>query len=322
MRLHFVTTVEDRPDYHAMVRLWAFSIRRRAGMFADAPISVAFNERMDAGVARALEADLGVQCVVKPRISAKMRYANKYNALDLPGLEGSDAVMFFDTDTVVLEDLAPLAQMVPTADVWAANEYQGNRIFGLDRLFTRYAGVTGERAGVYRHAWNPMGLPYLNGGVWIVRTAHLRAFRERVLELTFELFAAMSAGSPNPLHWLRIQWNRAHYKRRPGWVLKPYFPKFYSDQMAIGLAAASLGLKLGILPRAFNWYYDVEGQGETRPLRVFHYAQAHYPLERARLLDGAWAEEYAASNQPGKVGLAGLWREHAERFAASEPRAV
>jgi len=318
MRLHFVTTVEDRPDYHAMVRLWAFSIRRRAGMFAEAPISVAFNERMDAEVARALEADLGVKCVVKPRISAKMRYANKYNALDLPGLLESDAVMFFDTDTVVLEDLAPLAEIVPTADVWGVNEYRHERIFGLDRLFERYAGVTAGRAGAYRHAWNPMGLPYLNGGVWIVRTAHLAAFRERVLELTFELFAAMSAGGGKPLvwplHWLRIQWNRAHYKRRPGWVLKPYFPKFYSDQMAIGLAAASLGLKLGILPRSYNWCYDVEGQGETRPVRVLHYAKIHYPLECERLLDGGWAAEYAASGQPGKVGMAALWREHADRY--------
>ena len=314
MRVHLLTTIENRADYRAMARLWAFSIRRRAGALADAPISIACNESVDEGFAREMKARYGAAVTRTDRISRTMRYVNKYNALSLPEIAGADWVMFFDADTVVVDDLGPLAGMLSSseANVWGVGELPCDRVFGLERLYERFGRVPRARLAEYEHPWNPLGLAYFNGGVWLVRGSQVLALRERVVALTLELFKSMRASSVNPLHWARVQWNRQVYKSRRAkrLVIEPYFPKFYSDQMAIAIAAASLGWKVGNLPRSYNWIFDSPEQGENYPIRVLHYVNAMYPLERGALLEGEWAGRYAVSGEPGKAALAEVWRQY------------
>jgi hypothetical protein len=319
MKLHLLTTIENRADYMNMCRLWAFSIRHAGGVFADAPISIACNETLDENFAREMRERYGASVHCTPRISKVMRYANKYNALSLPGIEESDWVMFCDSDTIIASDLSPLTSILSDdrKSVWGVSEFPCERVFGLDRLFTRFAGVAPSELSKHHHPWNPLTLPYFNGGVWLVRTQHLPAFRQRVLDLTFELFDAMRASSLNPIHWARVQWNRRVYKtsRAEALVLKPFYPKFYSDQMAIALAGASLGIGVGNLPRAFNWMSDSPGQGENYPIRVLHYVGYFYQLDRANLLRGDWADEYERSGHPGKLALASAYRAYAQAMA-------
>lgn len=316
MRLHFVTTIENRQDFHSMARLWAFSIRSQAGIFSSMPISIACNDTLDEGFASEMREkyDAGVTCF--PSISRVMLFANKYNALSLPGISSADWVMWLDSDTIVASELDPLDSLLASssADFLGVGEFPCKRVFGLPKFYTRFGGVMPERLHEYQHPWNPLGLPYFNGGVWLIRGSHAEKFQARELELTFKIFAAMRASSLNPLHWAKVQWNRKVYKSKYAsrLVIQPFVPKFYSEQIAIGLAAVSLGLKIGNLPRAYDWMCDSPTQGENYPIRVLHYVQSMYPLDKATLLQGAWAPGYAASGEPGKVALAETWNRYRE----------
>lgn len=316
MRVHLLTTIENRADYKAMARLWAFSIRRRGGGLADAPISIACNETIDEGFAREMRERYGAEVTRTARISGTMRYVNKYNALSLPEIAGANWVMFFDADTVVAGDLSPLEGLLGSsgANLWGADEVPCDRVFGLGLLFERFGRVPREQLVAYSRPCHPLGLPYLNGGAWLVRGPQVGVFRERVVALTLELFDAMRASSVNPLHWARIHWNRRVYKSSKAGrlVMPPYFPKFYSDQLALAIAAASLGWEIGNLPRAFNWMSDSPMQGAGEPIRVLHYVNSLYPLDKRTLLEGAWAAGYAASGEGGRVALAEVWSEYRE----------
>jgi len=150
-----------------------------------------------------------------------------------------------------------------------------------------------------------------------IRREAVPAFRERVIDESRRLFDRMRASSADPVHWGRVQWNRFAASRNldKRWMAGPHFAKGYADQVAIVVAMMALRLRYRVLERRFNWVTP-ELSGPAGPT-ILHYLSARYPIDRARLLDGDWSDDYADSDDPGRQALAALVEEYrAERRSA------
>lgn len=321
MRTAFVITAEPTPAYANMAKLCAWSIRTRAGALADASISVVFNDELHADAAAELRGRWDVHIERRPRLSESMKCMNKYNGLFAAAAQEADWVILLDCDTAVVNPLDPLADWMRSGEHdFGASLVDSARVWGLDQLVMRHSNLSSAELTPHRTA-DRARLPYFNGGVIALRGTWLDLFRRAVIDYSHELFESMRAGGGHPVQWARVQWNRV-MSRRPAterFIAAPFFHKGYADQIAIVLAMMKLRLRYRILPREYNWLDERFDPSEPDPIRIFHYLGAYYPIDRERLFDGDWIDEFKSSAKRGRRTLAELASECAEesRIASS-----
>ncbi len=314
-RFHFVAAVENKPGYINMARLLAYSIRTRGGALADAKVTIVFNDQDDDGKTAALfrEKKLNVDCIALPRISREFHYVNKYTALHTPKLrESADWIVQLDADTVIVDQLDELANLLTNPDLdFAAVPVLDCPVWGLDRIIQKYTEATPAQLDKSIHPWFPTTYPLFNGGVTFFRAQHLSLFRDQLLPLVTPIRNDMRlGGSPNPLRFLRNLWNRA-IEKRPALhhlILSPYHAKNYADQIVQPVLIFKHDLNYHILPHAYNWRSPDAKQGESTPVRILHYLHARYPIDRDHLFNpnADWLRQYSDSNNPGQNALAKL----------------
>lgn len=313
----FVLAAEARPAYLNMTALCCWSIRARAGVFARSPISIVFNDADDPRATSWLRSALGVEVSVRPRRSPRLHFLNKLNALDASVPGGPDWTIYLDCDTAVINDLAPLAQWCAGPIDFAAAPVNAKAAWQLDRIFLRHTGLSRDELEAHAHPWFNTRYPYFNGGVFAVRSSRLPEFRPVYEDLTRRLFDQMKSG-PHPWRWLRNRWNRKVCKTR--WadrlVIGPFFTRYYAEQVALAAAVLKLRLPYRVLPNSCNWKLPDTGHGEESPVRILHYLQSRHPLDRGRLFEGEWIDQYARDPWEGRRELARLVRD----FTAQHPR--
>jgi len=326
---HFVCTAEATPKYCNMVRLWAWSIRNRAGALAGSPLAVAFNDQADETATAWLRRLPAVDVFIQPRISASHREVNKFNALWAPGLDRAEWVILTDCDVAFISDLEPLADQLKDVDFAAAPEGHDPRnpptgrprnykaIRNYERLLLQETGMSAAGLAAHRHQWFTnrwpcTTYPYFNGGVIAIRGSKLQEFRSAVIETSRRLYMRMRSLHPNPLYSLRRFWN-SRWDRTP-WAdrlcIGPFFRQRYADQVALAVVAIKLGLRYRVLPHCWNWRTLGMGHGEELPIRIIHYFEPALGLAPDRILDGDWLSDFSASSNPGKRVLAELVREY------------
>lgn len=343
MSLHFCTTVEATPRFAAMAELWAFSFRRFAGALADATLRVTFNDRADEATAERLER-LGVRVSVRPRLSARHREANKYNALlAAQGLVGPDEwLVLTDADVACAGPLDALAELLERAvgiDLWASpaghpmplpragrpRGYRPIRRYG--ELIRARTGVTAEELPAFRHArfegvWPDTTYPYFSSGVLAIRGSALEALSPAIISETAALYALARPGPATPLRLLARWWNRRVH--RTGWAERlcvgPYHSARLADQVALTTAAIRLGVKWGVLPLRYNWH-DLDAGPRDEPVELVHYVGKTDWITR-----DDWLASFAGSDNAGRSALARVvsaWHEDAHRAVpASAPGAA
>jgi hypothetical protein len=321
-----------------MVRLWAWSLRTRAGGLASSPLTVTFNDRADTATAEWLRQFPATECVVRPRLSAAHREVNKYNALWAPGLDSADWVILTDCDVAFVSDLSPLADALGDADFAAAPEGHEPRnpppgrprhyktIRHYEALLLRETGLTREALAAHRHPWFTdrwpcTTYPYFNGGFIAIRGTRLAEFREAILGMSSRLFRRARINHPNPLFFLQRFWN-SRWDRTP-WAdrlcIGPFFRQRYADQVALAVVAIKKGFRYRVLPHCFNWRSLGMGHGEELPIRVLHYFEPALGLPADRILDTDWIADYSASTHPGRQALAGLVRDFLATTGQARP---
>lgn len=320
-RVAFAITAEPNPKCNAMLRLLAWSIRTNAGVLADAPIGVVYNERVDEDAARVLDRDYGVEVRSAPRISDTLRFVNKWNFVEARCVQEADWVIFLDYDTVICDDLDAVAEwMATTRDRVGAVPSIVQDHFRFDHFIRRYTDLTDAEIETSIHPWFPNRYPSFNNGVMFMHRDVLGLFRREMPEFSHALFHALSAGrSLNPLHWLRMHWNKRAWKWRDPqrWVVGPYYPKIHSQQIAWDLLILRHRMPYRVWPHIYNWRHPGTGHGPETPIRILHYLGSRYPIDRARLFDGAWIQDYAASDHAGQRALSRMVQAfNADRDAA------
>jgi hypothetical protein len=327
---HFVTAAEATPRYTRMARLWAWSLRTNAGVLAHAPRTVVFNDRADDDAARRLRTESGAEVLTRPRLSRTHPETNKFNALFAPALADLPAdawVVLTDCDVCCVHDLAPLvreltANAAGPIDVAAAPE--GHRatpsptkpadwspVRGYARLLREHAGLDDAALARLEHPWfaghpTPTRYPYFNGGVICIRAGVLPAYRDALLELSPLLHARVRRWQPNPARLLARAWN-AKVDRRPGAERRTrgwFFRERFADQVALTVAAARLGLHLGVLPHALNWRCPGMPHGTASPPMLLHYFELALGLNPERIFEPGWREDFARSHNEGRRALA------------------
>ena len=324
-RWRFVLVTEDLPKYRAMTRLCVWSIRRRAGRLADAPISLVFNERVSDETRAWFRDDFRCDVSVRPRIEGIPKTSYKFNALLAPEIEPGEWLVYADCDCVVANDLGPLVDLTLAMAErdgigFASTPTNMKQAWGLDRIFARYTGRPRSSFERLRHPWFLEGLPVFNSGVFVLRSEHAGSLFREVAPLCAEVMRRGRATSPNPLHWAKTQWNRRVWKGawKDRLVIPPWYPRNHAGQIALPIALLRLGVEMGVLPHAYNWRMPGLGQGEDDPIRILHYCGHHrFPFDRAEVLSGDYVDGFARSGEPGRVALAEAVRAYASEHGAS-----
>lgn len=311
MRYCFVMTAENRSAFRNMVRLLVWSIRHRAGALSNAGIFVVYNDSMDEADAAELARRFDVRVAVMPRVDHPMGFLNKYNALKLPGLDSIERVIYLDCDTAVIGPLDELdAALGLEPGAFAAVPVTTERVWGLDSILADLTELSIQELERLRHPWHPHGLPYFNSGFFTVPGPSAATLGRSVVDLAGRLFDRMRASGAGPMHWARIQWNRRVW--RTPWadrlVIPPFLTKYYAEQTALGAAAIAMGLPILPLAQIYNWHLPDHGAGPSDPIRILHYMNSLFPIDRDELFSGAWIAPYESSACPGKRALADLVR--------------
>jgi len=84
----------------------------------------------------------------------------------------------------------------------------------------------------------------------------------------------------------------------------------YSEQIALVLTVLKLRIPYRVWPHAWNWRSPGMNQGEESPIRILHYLRSRFPVDRNNFTHGAWVEEFAASENPGRRALANLMQRY------------
>lgn len=308
--VHFVCAIEATRPFIHMARLLAYSIRHRAGALADSRITIVFNDRDDDGATKAfLRKRLDTDCITLPRVSHKLHYLNKYTALRVPRLEDSDWIIQFDADVACINPLDELAkQLAMNAFDFAGVPVGSLPIWGIEQVFLKYTGRTKEELDAQRHDWFPQKYPYFNGGMLIMSSHAFPRYRDEIVSLGEQLRNDMRMGGGGPIRWIRNTWNKVAAERpwMHRYIIKPFYPRNSGDQVAIPVLMLKHRMRWEVLPHAYNWRFEHSGQGEDDPIRFLHYLGAEFPIDRERLFDGPWIDEYRRSPNPGARALAGL----------------
>lgn len=306
MQVHFTMVAEPTLAYTNMARLCAWSIRNKAGTLANSPVTVVFNDKADPLTVKYLRDKLDVQTLVFPRLDPKLYFLNKYNMAKVPGLAECDWVINLDCDTVVANDLGSLFKLLEPQTDCQFGGVPVNEInaWGLDQIFRKHSNYTKQEIQNTRHPWFPCEYPYFNSGVIAAKGSLVESLSNETINIACKLFKEMAATNINPLHWLRIKWNRKICKTKSAdkFVLRPFFTRYYAEQVALTAAVLKLRVPYCILPHIYNWRKSGLNQGEETPIRILHYLSALFPVEREKLFTGDWLQKCAQSNNPG-------WRE-------------
>ncbi len=313
MKIAFAIAGEAKPAHENMLRLLSYSIRSRGGVLSDAPIYITFNDTLHTDVADELRTRYHAVVESRPRLSQDMGFMNKYNSFYAPGLQDADWIVLLDCDVAVLNDLSPMLEWAKTtqADLGGV-KVDSSQVWGIEKIIQKQTGLPLDtiqkwqidEAGAY---------PYYNGGMIIFRRKYLEAFREMVIEESHTLFRSMRTQGGNPLHWLRIQWNRRMCDRSSTkrFVLPPFFAKCYGDQVAIITTMIKLGMICDTLPHEFNYRVPEMATGVgTHDILLLHYLKAYYPVDQANLFDSPWIDTFANSDHCGKIALSDLVRSY------------
>ncbi|MFK7960394.1 MAG: hypothetical protein AB8G96_07690 [Phycisphaerales bacterium] len=319
MRVRFVTVAEANQRFGEMALLWAWSIRRRGGMLADADVTVVFNEREDEALSERLRRESNVDVRVMPRISTSHPERNKFNAFRIDGLEDDDWVILSDVDMCVCDHLDGLHARLAEDDFDLGVTPAGidprpplPLLRGLDKLLRQETGLTRAQLAEWEHPWfadhAPYSRwPYISGGLFVVRGRHVREFGDEILQQTKMMYEQMRTRQPNPWRVLRNFYNyRVHRLGR--WseplIIGWWFMARLADQVAISTAMIRMKLRPTYLDHTYNWRYMDSGQGEELPVRFLHYFGSMARASHQDLLAGDWTDAYAADDHPGRQALA------------------
>lgn len=317
-----VTVAEATPRFCRMLKTWAWTFRQFAGRWRDAPLTVVFNDAGDLATSAWLTRHAGVEVHVRPRLSPKHKETNKFNGLWTPSLAASDWVLLTDADIAFADDLAPLERELTDADLAASPDgcdpslRQPGRPSGwtpirrFDLLLKEFAGIDDTALRALEHPWFidrwPLTrYPYLNSGVIAIKSDRLPEVRQALVDTSLQLYARARRLHPNPVQLLRRFWNsrwdRTSRGERAslGW----FFRQRFADQVAITVVAARLGLRLAVLPHAFNWRGTGMNHGDETP-RILHYFRPAFGLPVERVLEPSWIPAYSRDANPGKRALA------------------
>jgi len=312
MKIAFAVAGEAKAEHENMLRVLSYSLRTRGGALCDAPIYITFNDRLNETVADDLRNHCGAVVESRPRLSRDMGFMNKYNSFFAPGLQDADWVVLLDCDVAVINDLAPLLEWAETtkADLGGVR-VDSSQVWGLETVIHRRTGLPLETVQQWKQADD--AYPYYNGGMIIFRGQYLETFRESVIAESHELFRSMRTGGLNPLHWLRIQWNRkmVNHTGSQRLIIPPFFAKCYADQVAIITTMVKLGMKCDTLPHQFNFRVPSMAPGiDEDGILILHYLKAYYPVDQRNLFNSSWIGDYVRSEHCGHRALGDLVRSY------------
>lgn len=327
MSVAFALVAEPTAKYIQRTMLCVHTIRRNAGVLADAPIVVMFNERAHDEGARALERRYGVRIEVRPRIQSPIGYLNKCNAFSSDVTREVDWLLFLDCDTVVCNALDPLADVLATTDAgFAAVPEHARQGWRLERIWAEEMGLKPESFEHLRHPWFRSGLPIFNIGVFAVRSALCPTLAKEAAPFILRYYLEQTTSLLRPLHYLRYKWNRRVWKspNADRLIWGAHYPRNHGAQISLPILMHKLGVKMHILPHAFNWTKPGTGHGEDFPIRILHY------IRQSRIVDGhlepeadgtepAWVRERLSDKDPGWQALARVVREFVTNAPSASP---
>jgi len=127
----------------------------------------------------------------------------------------------------------------------------------LDTMLRRFTGKSKEEIESWTHPWfthaTPFTrVPYLNGGVIVIRGQYIPEFRQQVLDASRAIYDDLAPVQGNVLRMLRNQWNaQVHRFNRLGQVLTVgYFMRArFADQVALSTAMINMNLRVKYLDR-------------------------------------------------------------------------
>lgn len=312
--VHVVVVAEATPGVANMLRLLGWSLRTRGGTLANAPVTAVFNEREDPEVSRELTERYGFRTIVRPRISTSLRFTNKWNCLEAP-LGGARWMLFLDWDIAVCAPLDPLLHRLRTegqsAGFFISPEFT-RQAWGLRGILKKHAGLTDARLDEIAHDWYPADrMPVFNTGVFALRADHIDAFRREIVPMCDRLHRSMRATSLNPWQWLKVQWNRRHWKKPDAdrRIVGSFFPRVHAGQIAVPTTILKLGIPSALLTHVDNWRAPTCRFGDEAGIRLLHYMGSRFPeVDKARLFDGHYFERFENSDNEGWRALVELVR--------------
>lgn len=303
--VHVVLVAEATPGVANMLRLLAWSLRARGGALADAPVTIVYNEREDPEVSRELAERFNVRTLVRPRLSTSLRFTNKWNCLEAP-LDGARWMLFLDWDIAVCAALDPLLHRLRTEGeskgFFISPEFT-RQAWGLRGILKKHARLTDEQLDAVANDWYPADrMPVFNTGVFALRADHIDAFRREIVPMCDRLHRSMRATTLNPLQWLKVQWNRRHWKKPDAdrRVIGSFFPRVHAGQIAVPTTILKLRIPFGLLSHADNWRAPTCRFGDETGIRLLHYMGSRFPeVDKTRLFDAHYFDRFENSSNEG-----------------------
>jgi len=312
--VHIVLVAEPRRGYANMVTLLLYSLRRNGGPLRTAPVTMVMNGATmnDSASRRIQDRFAPLRIRVMPRIPGPI-FASKFNAMYALDDHEWETMVYLDCDIVVYNDLTELLRRAGDAG-FAAIAAGQQSFHDYRRLLSLCTAMATEELESKRDDRFSTRYPLFHGGMYVARRSHIESFRRDALAICHDLFSQRYS---SPRQFLRFLYNdrllnpkyASHvFERTAGKFLSPlgpYCPLWCTEQ--VGLAAAILRNRVPyeLLPDRCVWnrpFYPDDGIAPP----LFHYMRGIYPIDRNRLFDGAWVNQYRDDPQPMKRQLAEL----------------
>jgi hypothetical protein len=311
-----VTVVgEPEPAFLNQIKLLVHSLREEGGGLANAPISVAMNGRDMSAVDRDdLESYGNVSLRVMPRHYGWL-FANKFNAL-FPQ-EPFDVLLYLDCDTCVMDDLSPMVEgLDPTLPQFRGRvmgEAGSQNAGPLDALIREFGVPDGRSAADVRDSLFPRSFPLFNCGVMVMTRPAAEIVRYHAPRIAHQLVSRRASSAVESLPGLfRETIHRLRARLFPERQRSTY-AYWVAEQLAVAFSLTANEVTYERLDAVYNWEH-VDSPRERDCPAVFHYLKGRHTIDRARLFNGPWLDEYAKGDSAPRRRLASLATECARRL--------
>ena len=309
MQIRVTIVGEPEPAFLNQIKLLVYSLRQEGGGLADVPVSVAMNGRDMPDTDRADITSLGnVSLRVMPRHYGWL-FANKFNAL-FPQ-QPFDVLLYLDCDTCIMDDLAPMVEGLNPA----VPQFRG-RVMGasgvhnagpLDALIEEFGVPTGQTAADVADPDFPRSFPLFNCGVMVMTRPAVEMVRYHAPRIAHKLVSRRASSAVESLPGLfRETAHRIRARFFPDQQRSTY-AYWVAEQLAVAFSLTANEVAYEGLDRVYNWEHAESPTGRDYPA-VFHYLKGRHDMDRARLFDGLWLDDYAHGDSAPRQRLAALAR--------------
>ncbi|HHP7238706.1 hypothetical protein [Longibacter sp.] len=319
MRVRISIVGESEPAFINMMKLLVYSLRSRAGGLADAPVTVSVNGRdIPAADRRQLESMGDVNVRAMPRQYGWL-FANKFNAL-FPEDTAYDVLLYLDADTCAFDDLQPMVAgldpSVPQFRGRMMGEIGSRQAGPLDALIREFAVPPGADSEDVKDDRFPRDLPLFNCGVMVMTRPAVEVVRYDAPRIAHELVSRRASSAVESLPGLFRETAHRLFARFFASRQQTTYAYWVAEQLAVAFALLSNRVDYQILDHIYNWELPSSPDGRDLPA-LFHYLKGRHDVDRAALFDGAWQEEYAASDSAPRRELVDMARACAAQMGTS-----